>query len=90
MSRFNRTPSPAYRAFVADIQEYADADQEPGENVRRAIAEALEDELRQRFKDYWEVDERAERPCLRRPITGANECTCERSWIDFEETPSTE
>jgi hypothetical protein len=41
MSRCNRSPSPAYRAFVATVQEYADADQEPGEAVTRAIAAVL-------------------------------------------------
>lgn len=82
MNRFNRSPSPEYRAFVEDVQEYADADHEPGEGVRRAIADALSDELRERFKEYWKVDEQAETPCLRRLITGADECTCDRSWRD--------
>lgn len=84
MSRFTRSPSPAYRAFVTSIQEYADDDQEPGETVTRAIADALSDELRERFKDYWEVDRQAEVPCLWRLITRENECTCERSGIDQE------
>jgi hypothetical protein len=63
MSRFNRHPSPAYRAFVDDIREYANADQEPGENVRRAIADALADELREQFKTYWEVTSTADTAC---------------------------
>lgn len=46
MSRFNRYPSPEYRAFVEKVQEYADDDQEPGENGRRAIADAFSDDLR--------------------------------------------
>ncbi|UPM44853.1 hypothetical protein [Halocatena salina] len=84
MSRFNRSLSPAYQAFVSTVQEYADDDQEPGEGVRRAIADALEDELRERFKNAWKVDEQAEKPCFRRLITGEDECSCDRSWIDRE------
>ncbi len=84
MSRFNRSPSPEYRSFVESIQEYIDDDQEPGEGARRAIADALEDHLRERFKNAWNVDERAETPCFRRLITGEDECSCDRSWIDRE------
>lgn len=84
MNRFNRHPSPAYRAFVSTVQEYADDDQEPGEDVRRAIADALEDELRERFKDYWTVDGTADTACLRRLITGEDECSCDRSWVNRE------
>jgi hypothetical protein len=65
MSRFNRSPSPAYRAFVATVQEYVDADQEPGEAVTRAIADALADELRERFTAHWEVETTAETACFR-------------------------
>jgi hypothetical protein len=84
MSRFNRSPSPAYRAFVATVQEYADADHDPGEAVTRAIADALADELRERFKVHWNVTSTADTACLRRLITGADDCTCDHSWIDRE------
>lgn len=70
MSRFNRNPSPAYRAFVEEIQEYAEANQEPGEGVRRAIADALEDDLHGRFKGAWNADDTADTACFRRLITG--------------------
>jgi hypothetical protein len=84
MNRCNRSPSPAYRAFVEDIREYADDDHKPGEEVTRAIADALADELRERFKTSWEVTSTADTACLRQLITGANACTCDRSWIDRE------
>jgi hypothetical protein len=84
MSRFNRQPSQAYRTFVETIREYADANQEPGEAVTRAIADALADELRERFKDHWAVTSTADTACLRRLITGADDCPCDRSWIDRE------
>lgn len=84
MSRFNRHPSPAYRAFVETVREYAADEQEPGENVHRALADALSDELRDRFKTHWAVATTAETACLRRLITGADECTCNRSWINRE------
>ncbi len=84
MSRFNRSPSPSYRAFVEDVQEYADVDHEPGENVRRAIADALSDELRERFTNAWTVNSTADTACFRRLITGEEECNCDRSWIDRE------
>lgn len=83
MSRFNHHPSSEYRAFVETIREYAD-DQEPGENVRRAIADALENHLRERFQNAWKVDSTADTACLRRLITGENECNCDRSWVDRE------
>ncbi|WP_330633637.1 hypothetical protein [Halocatena halophila] len=85
MSRFNRNPSPAYREFVETVREFAARDQEPGENVRRAIAEGLEDHLRERFKNAWKVDERADTACFRRLVTGEDECNCDRSWIDRNE-----
>lgn len=84
MSRFNRSPSPEYRAFVEEVREYAEANQEPGENVRRAIADALSDDLRERFKAAWNVETTAETACLRRLTTGDDECNCDRSWIDRE------
>lgn len=65
MSRFNRSPSPAYREFVSTVQEYADDDQEPGEGVSRALADALSDELRERFEAYWKVESTADTACLR-------------------------
>ncbi len=84
MSRFNSNPSPEYRAFVETVREYADGDQEPGEGVRRAIADALSDELRERFKAAWKVDRTVDTVCVRRLITGEDECNCDRSWIDGE------
>jgi hypothetical protein len=84
MSRFNRSPSLAYQAFVETIRAYADDEQEPGETVWRAIADALADELRERFKTYWAVETTAETACLRRLITGADDCSCDRSWTDRE------
>ncbi len=79
MSRFNRHPNSAYRAFVSTVQEHADDDQEPGEGVRRALADALSHNLRERFNDYWKVDETADTACLRRLITGEERCNCDRS-----------
>lgn len=73
MSRFNRNPSSEYRAFVESVQEYAQSDQEPGEGVRRAIADALEDYLQTRFKNAWKVENTADTACFRRLITGEEE-----------------
>lgn len=87
MNRFNRHPSRDYSGLKSEIQAYADADTEPGEDVLRAVADALADELRDRFKQYWGVDEPAATPCLRRVITGEDECNCAatRGWIAREE-----
>lgn len=84
MSRFNRSPSPAYRAFVSTAQEYTNDDQESGVGVRRAIADALENHLRERFKNAWKIDSTADTACFRCLITGENECNCDRSWVDHE------
>ncbi|GGN26959.1 hypothetical protein [Halarchaeum nitratireducens] len=86
MSRFNRTPSREYSEFVDAVAEYAAGEHEPGEDVYRAVADALAEELRERFRQGWGLDEEAETPCLRRVITGADECTCSstRSWADRE------
>lgn len=73
-----------WSASSETVREYASDDHEPGEGVRRAIADALSDELRERFKAAWKVDERAEKPCFRRLITGEDKCNCDRSWIDRE------
>ncbi|NGM71362.1 hypothetical protein G6M89_20580 [Natronolimnobius sp. AArcel1] len=87
MSRFNRSPSVEYSSFLREVREYADADHEPGEGVCRAIADALEADLKKRFRAYWSVEEPADGPaCIRRVITGDDECNCTstRSWIDRE------
>ncbi|WP_226043532.1 hypothetical protein [Natrinema sp. DC36] len=89
MNRFNRFPSEEYSEFVDVVQEYTDADHEPGEDVLRALADALEDHLREGFKRRWGVDEAADTACIRREITGADECECgstsARSWIHREQ-----
>jgi hypothetical protein len=86
MNRFNRHPSPAYRAFVATVQEYADADHQPGENVTRAIADALSAELRERFKASWEVTSTADTAfrVKNRPEAAAITHHCFRSvrWLE--------
>lgn len=86
MSRFNNSPSREYSEFTATVDEYADGDHEPGEDVYRAVADALADHLRDRFRRAWGVDEQAETACLRRVITGEDSCTCNetRSWQDRE------
>lgn len=69
------------------MQEYADDDQEPGEGVRRAIADSLSDELRDRFKDYWMVDSTADTACFRLredKRTGANTLDYHRVLSEFE------
>jgi len=86
MSRHNRHPSSEYSEFVQVVQEYAAADHEPGESVTVALADALEDHLREKFKSYWGVEEEAPTACIRRVITGESECSCTstRSWVDRE------
>lgn len=87
MNRFNRHPSAEYKAFLQEVREYANADHEPGEDVLRALADALSDDLREGFCRYWGVKEEADGPaCLRRIIAGEDECTCTgtRSWVDRE------
>lgn len=87
MSRFNRHPSPEYREFVETVREYAESEHDPGEDVYRALADALEEDLRAGFQSYWGVDEQSDGPaCIRRVITGDEECRCAstRSWEDRE------
>lgn len=84
MSRFNRFPSAEYSEFKKTVQEYAQSEHEPSEDVYRVIADALEDNLRERFISYWGVDTPADTACIRRIITGETECQCEQSWIDRE------
>lgn len=75
MSRFNQTPSPAYSAFVKTIQEYATTDHDaPREDVLTAVADALEDHLRNQFKQKYEVDETADTACIGRLIAGGDAC----------------
>jgi hypothetical protein len=87
MNRFNRHPTKEYSEFKKTVQAYADADHEPGEDVNRALADALSDDLREGFCRYWGVKEESDgRACIRRVITGETECTCSdtRSWVDRE------
>lgn len=86
MSRFNRHPSREYSEFLDVVEAYADADHDPGEDVYRALADALSERLRERFRRGWGLDEESDTACLRRVITGEDECTCSetRSWADRE------
>jgi len=87
VSRFNRHPSAEYSAFLQAVRDYASDDHEPGEGIYRALADALEDDLCERFRSYWGVDAEADGPaCIRRVITGDDECSCTstRSWKDRE------
>lgn len=86
MNRFNHHPSKEYSEFKETVQEYAREDHDPGEDVYRALADALQEHLRDRFKSYWSVDERADTACIRRVITGEVECPCTdtRSWEERE------
>lgn len=75
MSRFTHTPSPEYSAFVKAIQEYATTDHDdPHEDVLTAVADALEDHLRDQFKQQHNVDEIAETACIGRLIAGGDAC----------------
>ena len=75
MSRFTHTPSPAYSAFVKAIQEYATTDHDdPREDVLTAVADGLEDHLRDQFKQQHDVHETAGTACIGRLIAGREAC----------------
>lgn len=85
MSRFNKTPSKEYSQFVQAVKDYAESEHEPGEDVYRALADALSENLREGFKNYWGVEVEADGPpCLRRVVTGADSCECNTSWKNRE------
>lgn len=54
---------------MKDVQAYASDDHEPGEGVCRAIADTLKDELCERFREYWDIDDTADTACFRRLIS---------------------
>ncbi|ELZ21079.1 hypothetical protein C475_19013 [Halosimplex carlsbadense 2-9-1] len=51
-----------------------------------ALADAVEDYLREKFKSYYGVEKEAPTPCIRRVITSDPECSypSTRSWVDRE------
>lgn len=78
--------SDEYQTLAVALEDYLDSEQGGEADVWRALAALLGSSARERFQEYWGVDDAAETACIRRVITGEPECRCSstRSWVDRE------
>lgn len=76
--------SEEYHALKNAIDAYFEATGLPDQDdLYRVLGDILAPELRERFKTAYELERPADTPCIRRLITGEEECTCSetRSWV---------
>jgi hypothetical protein len=79
---------PEYRHLKEAIHDYLDdePDDPQWQDIWRALAAILGEYQRDAFVDAFDLAEPAERPCVRRLITGEDECSCldTRGWEERE------
>jgi hypothetical protein len=70
------SPSPEYDQLRDAVYEYLDHDPEDPQwaDIWKALAAMMGEYQRDAFAQAFTVDEPAEKPCIRRLITGENEC----------------
>jgi hypothetical protein len=79
--------SDKYRALKDAIEAYRETDDlPPQDDVWRVLGNLLAADLRDRFQNRAGTAQPADTACIRRLVTGEDECPCSetRSWVDRE------